>query len=159
MRKKESENFTDRLLGQKNITSPIKTNDQKMYELSEAIRSNIELLLNTKKRVIPSDKNFNYIEQSVLNYGLEDFMGIYFDSKLVCEELCVKIENAINSFESRLKNVRVLLDENYTLQNKNVAFHIEGTLQIEQEYQPVNYHSQFIQPSRLFAVSTLNRGG
>lgn len=93
----------------------------------ESISANIESLFNSKKidlSLYGQDKN---LEKSILNYGLKDFSGLFFDSIRFMDQVCVEMKNAIILFEPRLDKVNVYYEPE-SKNNNSIYFYIESEL-------------------------------
>lgn len=80
-------------------------------ELREALRRDIEALLNSHRRFLPTPKNLQHVASSMLNFGVPDFSNEGYSTKDHKELLRAEIERSIARNEPRLHGVRVELVE------------------------------------------------
>jgi type VI secretion system protein ImpF len=120
----------DRLLEDESPESPATTLSKTSNKLIDAIRRDLEALLNTRQAniaAIPSE--LEEASRSLLVYGLPDLSAFNFRSEHDQTRLAQLLKNAIATFEPRLQQVRVTpqpLDE----LKPALRFAIEGVLKI-----------------------------
>jgi len=124
-----------------------RSRSQRLGDLKVSVRRDLEYLLNTRVclREIPED--FEEVKTSVLNFGIPDFSGVAMASSKQQEALRARVEDVIQRFETRFKQVRVELvldsDNNH---RRMIQFRIDGILHAEPAPEPVSYDS-FITPT------------
>lgn len=115
---------------------------QKLSSLKQSVRRDLEHLLNTRicLRELPED--CEHVRTSVMNYGIPDFSGVAMGSREQQEMLRRRVEDAIQRFETRFKQVRVelILDSENQLQ-RMIRFRIDGILHAEPAPEPVSFDS------------------
>src|SRR5262245_1792488 len=123
----------DRLLDDapKQKEDPPVTAAQTNRRLREAVRRDLEWLLNTRC-IIDVGEEFEEIKSSVYTYGLPDFTSFGFGSKQTALRVRLALEQAIATFEPRLKNVTVTPVATEKEEEKRILrFLIAGVLRIE----------------------------
>ena len=94
-----------------------------------ALQRDLEWLLNTRRIPVTLPEELEELAHSVYYYGLPDLTSVSRDSPEARERLLRRVEEAIDTFEPRLANVRISIVE---LQGENhrreLRFHVEGTL-------------------------------
>ena len=133
----------DRLLDndpQSTQEQPIDESTQ-IKRLQQAIRRDLENLLNTRSRCTPWPPGCTELEDSLVNYGLPDFTAAGLNAASDPEILVEAIRRAIELFEPRLINVQIrhVRDEYYF--NRTFQFRIEATLIINEKKHLVLYDS------------------
>lgn len=109
--------------------------------LRENIRINIENLLNTKRSFLSWKPCYKQLVSSIINYGIDDFSGLWIDSLESCEGFCRQIETAIRLFEPRINNLVVYLEESPGLMSRTLQLRMEGKIKEGTEVESVVFHS------------------
>ena len=115
---------------------PPLTRAQSLRELKTALRRDLEWLLNTRRTIEEAPASLKELEHSLYNYGLPDVSSLYLRSSNDQESLLKSIRAAINSFEPRLLNVKVML-EPAADDTRVIRFAIEGLLRMDPAPEPV----------------------
>src|SRR4051812_15010929 len=74
-------------------------------DLRQAVRRDLEWLLNTRTMLDPADSTLEEAKKSVAFYGLPDFTAIGASSNVEQRRLLESLENAITTFEPRFIDV------------------------------------------------------
>ncbi|HSG81345.1 MAG TPA: type VI secretion system baseplate subunit TssE [Gemmatimonadota bacterium] len=122
----------DRLIDEEPHTSGDRptTWARSVQELKNALRRDLEWLLNTRRIVHTAPEVFTELRRSLYHYGLPDVSSLSADAPDTELILMRQIEEAIQLFEPRLSDVRVSrLPTERTA--RQVRFLIEGTLEME----------------------------
>jgi type VI secretion system protein ImpF len=101
--------------------------------LRDAVRRDLEWVLNTRRTPTPVPGELTELTRSVFRYGLRDMSTLNRDSPQQREELRRDVEEVIALFEPRLTRVRVTLvvGESKTEDRRDVRFLIEGLLRVD----------------------------
>ena len=131
---------------------------QLLRELKQSVRRDLENLLNTRVCLYPIatpiPEHWKNLENSLVNYGIPDFGGLLMGSRSERENLRTRIESAIRHFETRFKQVQVVLvDDRGDNRDRTVRFRIDGLLHAEPTPEPVVFDSQLQPASGDFTVS------
>jgi type VI secretion system protein ImpF len=118
----------------------------------ESIKRDLENLLNTKRRCLSWPTHLQQLNKSIINYGIDDFMGLDLDSMTAKERLCQHLEESIKLFESRFKSVRVTLAQNETVYGRSIRFKIEALIYLEPEYEAIVFDSVFEENTRQIKI-------
>ncbi len=102
----------------------------------------LEHLLNTRRQILYISASYKELNNSVFMYGLGDFTSENPKSAHVRRTLRQEIERAIATFEPRLKNVSVHIEEDPE-KGRNLRFRISGLLVVEPETEPVSFDTIF----------------
>jgi type VI secretion system protein ImpF len=122
----------DRLIDQepeRKLEPPL-TRSQSLRELKAALRRDLEWLLNTRRTIEESPASLKELERSLYNYGLPDVSSLYLRSSKDQDSLLKAIRVAINCFEPRLLNIKVIL-EPAADDTRVIRFGIEGLLRMD----------------------------
>lgn len=124
-----------------------RSRSQRLGDLKVSVRRDLEYLLNTRVglREIPED--CEEVKTSVLNFGIPDFSGVAMGSGKQQEILRARVEDVIQRFETRFKQVRVeLMLDSENKHRRTIQFRIDGILHAEPAPEPVSFDS-FITPT------------
>jgi type VI secretion system protein ImpF len=100
-------------------------------ELKDAVRRDLEWLLNTRRIVHTAPESFSELTQSLYHYGLPDVSSLSADSPETEVRLMRQVEEAIKLFEPRLSNVRVSAAPTDEKGPRQVRFLIDALLEME----------------------------
>ena len=105
-RKTESINLTlmDNLIGINNIGERAEVIEQQYLQ---SIMRDVYNLLSCKRYFFMASNTYSDVENSILNYGLEEYLGCSLKDGATIEKMCNDIRWTIDRFESRLKNIVV----------------------------------------------------
>ncbi|MFM7316279.1 MAG: type VI secretion system baseplate subunit TssE [bacterium] len=102
-----------------------------LNQLLESIRRDLENLINTPRTPLKVGPGFKEINKSILNFGIYDISSISGSDRQVWESVIEDVERAIETFEPRLRNVRVVLRNVKLGKPSQVEFEIHGLLRID----------------------------
>ncbi len=128
----------DRLLDfePKVSTEAPKSRSRSLSELKQAVRRDLEWLLNTRHSPIEIPEGLEEINKSLAIYGLPDFTGLSSKNHGDRKNLIHSIETALRIFEPRFTNLKVVLEEINSVE-RGVKFRIQATLRVEPIPEPV----------------------
>jgi type VI secretion system protein ImpF len=106
------------------------TRSQSVRFFKEALRRDLEWLLNTRQPPLPILASYPAAKASVINYGLPDITSLGLLSAADHKALRAAIEVCIRNFEPRLTGVRVTLESSDTV-DRRLRFHIEGNMKLD----------------------------
>lgn len=106
------------------------TRSQSIRQLKAALRRDLEWLLNTRQNIAAVD-GFPEVQASVFTFGLPDITSIRLNSGQDEDRLLRAMESAVQLFEPRLANVRVIAVEPLSKHSQELRFHIEGLLLLD----------------------------
>ena len=109
-------------------------------DLKQAVRRDLEWLLNTRCHIEAIDENLEEAPRSVAFFGLPDFTGVSVKSHLEQKRMTAAIEEAIRIFEPRFTNLKVTLEPIENV-DRQLKFRIEATLDIEPTPEPIVFDS------------------
>jgi type VI secretion system protein ImpF len=99
---------------------------QSINEMRSAVRRDLENLLNTRWRCIRQAEIGQGLASSLVNYGLPDFCGSNMQAAQNPDIVFEQIVEAIERFEPRLKNVRVVPLQDEPSVDRTLRFQIEA---------------------------------
>ncbi len=115
--------------------------NQLLRDLKQAVRRDLENLLNTRIRCVPYRTELKELKQSVVNYGIPDLTGLSLGGPKEREEFRRTIQAVIRQFEPRLRKLEVrVLDQTDTIE-RTIRFHIDAVLNAEPAPEPIAFDS------------------
>ena len=106
------------------------TRNQSVRFFRDALKRDLEWLLNTRKPPLPQIASRAAIRDSVVNFGLPDISALGLTSASDQRSLRMAIEACLRVFEPRLSDVRVTLESADTT-DRRLRFHIEGNMKLD----------------------------
>jgi type VI secretion system protein ImpF len=118
-----------------------RSRNQLLRDLKQAVRRDLENLLNTRIRCIPFRSELSELKQSLVNYGIPDLTGLSLGGPKEREDFRRAVLSTIRQFEPRLKNLEVrIIDQADTIE-RTIRFHIEAVLLAEPAPEPIAFES------------------
>lgn len=128
-----------------------KSRSTSLRELKQAVRRDLEWLLNTRCFTEEIDDRLEEVKKSVAYYGLPDFTGVSAKNRFEQTRMTKVIEAAIKTFEPRFIDLKVTLEPIDSL-DRELKFRIEARLNIEPTPEPVAFDTILQLGSSDFAV-------
>jgi type VI secretion system protein ImpF len=128
------------------------TPSQTMLRLREAVRRDLEALLNTRERCRGWPDIFGEIDKSVVGYGLPDFSVLSLQGSWR-ESLRRRVLETIRRFEPRLSSIDVRFDDQGEGLERVARFRIEALMQADPAPEPVAFNTQIDSVTRLMSVA------
>ncbi len=120
--------------------------------LRNAVRRDLEDLLNTRRRPFDLPEGLEELERSSFEYGIPDFSGANLTSAERRRRYLRGIEDIIRRHEPRLSAVRVLPVEERNASYRTLHFRIEAVLRAEPAPESVLYDSHVDILTRSFRI-------
>jgi type VI secretion system protein ImpF len=114
------------------------TRSQSLRYFKEALKRDLEWLLNTRQPPIPELADYPLAKASVINFGLPDITSLGLLSASDHGRLRKAIESCIRNFEPRLMDVRVTLEGADTA-DRRLRFHIEGNMKLDPAPEEISF--------------------
>jgi len=123
----------DRLIDHEpqNTQEAMSSRSQSVRQLKEALRRDLEWLLNTRRIAFPPDEALKELGKSVYIFGLPDFTGYKASSPAEQSKLLRIIQSAVKLFEPRLANVKVVPIDVGAQLSRTLRLRIEGLLMMD----------------------------
>ncbi len=115
------------------------TRSQSMRKLRDAVRRDLEWLLNTRQPVSPAAQGTE-VYDSLYMYGLPDITSIGVRSIRDRQALTQVIQATVSKFEPRIANVRVSLVSGTEEKTPSLHFVIEGLLRVYPDPEHVSFN-------------------
>lgn len=110
------------------------TEGQPGYNLSqmmEAVREDLEDLLNTRQTLGPAAKHLERVRNSILGYGLPELTSLQALTPQQRQEIAQLLATTVARYEPRLKDIRVILLDAELGKQPTLRFRIEARLVVE----------------------------
>jgi type VI secretion system protein ImpF len=107
-------------------------------DLKEAVWRDLSTLLNSRRRTSPVAEEFKECNRSLLVFGLADFTPLSLRSPEDQQKLRRAIATAIATFEPRLSEVSVALEQRTEL-DPVLRYRVEAVLNIEPAPEPISF--------------------
>jgi type VI secretion system protein ImpF len=124
-----------------------------LRHIRQYVATDLEDLLNTRRRCEPVPGELQELGTSLVQYGLPDFTGVKMSNSAEKARLRRLLEDTITRYESRLSSVRVTLVENADPADNRLHFRIEATLNTQPAPEPVVFDSSLEPSTSTFEVS------
>ena len=112
---------------------------QSVRLLKSAVRRDLEWLLNSRRIAELPDEGLKELNRSVYMYGLPDLSALTMASMADRNKMVRQVVGAINMFEPRLTNVRLVLVETPDAGKKDVRLRIDAMLRMDPVPEPVSF--------------------
>lgn len=119
----------DRLLDQQSMGTP--GSGIPLNSIVEAVRRDVEALLNTRRNSDPELERFPELSASMYTFGMPELVSRPALSGPEREAIGRLIADAIMRSEPRLRNVRTTLLSGKNVLERQLKFRIEGTLRVD----------------------------
>jgi type VI secretion system protein ImpF len=114
------------------------TRSQSLRYFKEALKRDLEWLLNTRQPPIRELVDYPQARASVINFGLPDISSLGLSSASDHGRLRKAIETCLRNFEPRLMDVRVTLEGSDTA-DRRLRFHIEGNMKLDPAPEEISF--------------------
>jgi len=122
------------------VEAPL-TRAQSLRELKEALRRDLEWLLNTRRNTLETSETSQVLENSLYSYGLPDITSLSLLNSKDQNRLLRAMETAIATFEPRLMGVAVSMHP-LSAGSRVLRFVIEGMLRIDPAPEHVTFDTK-----------------
>ena len=112
-----------------------------LRELRFAVRRDLENLLNTRWYHSAVAPELGELDQSTISYGLPDIAAINIGSASGRQGYLRTVALAIETYEPRLKSVRVTEQKNTDYLDRTLRFRIQAILQADLASEPIVFDS------------------
>ncbi|QXW24517.1 type VI secretion system baseplate subunit TssE [Acinetobacter johnsonii] len=125
-----------------------------LQQLRESVALDLEDLLNSRTAKLSHDINdFPLAKQSILQFGIIDFVGLSTSNPLDRDKICQSIEQSIAAHEPRLKQIKVeMLMEGHNM--GALCLSIQAFLNIHPLYEPVIFDALLKPTTQQYVIST-----
>lgn len=122
-------------------------------DLRESVARDLEDLLNSRIGSLDSGiENYSMAKQSVLQFGIMDFVGLSTANPMDREKICQSITQSIAAHEPRLKQIKVeMLMEGHN--TGALCLSIQAFLNIHPLYEPVVFDALLKPTTQQYVIS------
>src|SRR5258708_4554911 len=103
-----------------------RSRSQVLRELKQAVRRDLEDLLNTRRAPVPWPPELEELARSLASAGIPDFAGTRVAGTAAREEFRVALERVILDHEPRFQSVHVHLLDNSEPMDRTLRFRIDA---------------------------------
>ena len=131
---------------------------QKLKQLRQSVRRDLENLLNTRYRIVKPPEELSELEHSILNYGLPDLATVNVQDVNMRKDFTKSLEKILKKYEPRFKSVRVSYLDNHKKTDRTLRFRIDATLYADPAPEVVVFDSTLEPVSRTMNVEEARHG-
>ncbi|HXG17833.1 MAG TPA: type VI secretion system baseplate subunit TssE [Methylomirabilota bacterium] len=118
---------------------PLPRRFQNVSQLKRSVARDLEALLNTRQEILAAlPPEFTELNRALVTYGLPDFTSLNLLHQRDRNRIRWALEQAIALFEPRLKQTRVVL-EDQRQNDRALRFRVEAVLHVEPASEPVTF--------------------
>ncbi|MCJ8510233.1 type VI secretion system baseplate subunit TssE [Rhizobium lemnae] len=121
-------------------------------EMREAIRRDLELLLNTRRCVRSPATAYPELQNSLCTFGVDGAVSANLMTDEAKLSLARSIERSISRFETRLSDVRVTILKNRSFTARALRMRIEASFRLHEGMPPISFESVIDPSSQRFKV-------
>jgi type VI secretion system protein ImpF len=114
------------------------TRAQSVKYYREALKRDLEWLLNTRRSPIRAIERYELARATMLNYGLPDISSLGLSSASDHKRLRQALEQCLRFFEPRLMNVTVTIEPSQTT-DRRLRFHVEGLMRLDPAPEEISF--------------------
>ena len=129
------------------------TRSQSVHQLKEAVRRDLEWLLNSRVVAVPPDVRLREVSRSVYVYGLPDFTAYSLANPEDRHRLIRHLQAAIKTFDPRLDRVRVVPLNMEGANTRVLQFRIEALLKMDPAPEHISFDTTLELSSGAYEVS------
>ena len=159
-KKKLRPSILDRLIDNDPDNAVEKDSDQhqKLKQLRNSVRRDLENLLNTRFRMIEPADEYSELKKSLLNYGLPDLATVNISDEIKQKEFVDHLQSILIDFEPRFKSVKVKYVKNANTLDRSLRFRIDATLYADPSPETVIFDSIVEPVTRTVNVEETSHG-
>ena len=130
---------------------------QVLRQMKASVGRDLQNLLNTRCRATSWPEPLTELNESLAAYGIPDCVGVNTGSREQQSELRRMIQQAVETFEPRLMNVHVSLNDTNDPTDRTLRFRIDAMLNVDPAPEPVAYDSRLDASIGSFSVDGVRR--
>lgn len=125
-------------------------------ELREAIRRDLETLLNTRRCPQSPPSLLEDLGNSLRSYGVDGFVSANLLTDAARTQFAYTLERRIALFETRLTDVRVTVLRNRAIAERALRLRIDGYFRLHDGMPPISFESTMDPSTQRFLVEAPN---
>lgn len=130
---------------------PVSFADQ-VRETKEAIRRDLEMLLNTRRCINTPPSQLVELQTSLASFGVDGVVSVNLITDEAKLSLARTIERRIARFETRLSNVHVTILKSRNSTERALRIRIEATFRLHESMPPISFESTLDPSTQRFRV-------
>ncbi|MBB4293266.1 type VI secretion system protein ImpF [Rhizobium leguminosarum] len=153
-----SRSILDRLMDEapdRAVDPPMTFVDQ-VREVREAIRRDLEALLNTRRSPATPPAVLSELRDALVSYGVDGIVSANLMTEQAKLKLAAVIERRIALFETRLADVRVTILKSRTMTERALRMRIQATFRLHEGMPPISFESTIDPSTQRFLVEAGN---
>ncbi|ANL44041.1 type VI secretion system baseplate subunit TssE [Rhizobium phaseoli] len=133
------------------VDPPVSFVDQ-VREMREAIRRDLEALLNTRRCPATPPAALAELKDALVSYGVDGVVSANLMTDEAKLRLATAIERRIALFETRLSDVRVTILKSRTMTERALRLRIQATFRLHEGMPPISFESTIDPSTQRFLV-------
>lgn len=130
-----------------------------LEELKESVAMDVESLLNSRRGHTDERlEGYSHSKNSILSFGINDFVGLSLSNPADCHRICRSIEQAIQRHDKRLHSVKVTLEADRYSTN-TLRFGIHALLVVDPAREAVSFDALLQPTTQQYSVVRGRRNG
>jgi len=109
-----------------------------LRELKQAVRRDLEWLLNSRRSILPLSADLEQTARSVATYGLPDFSAASVSNPSDRASILKTLQRTVAQFEPRLRSVSIALETGGTIKH-SLRFRIDAELDVDPAPEQVSF--------------------
>ena len=101
-----------------------------LSRLKEGLRRDLENLLNTRRRFLRPPSDLDQLNESLLNYGMDDLTNESVNSPQFRHDFVIMVEDVLRRLEPRISQFEVVLLDNPDPIDRTLRFRIVGNVNL-----------------------------
>lgn len=130
-----------------------KSRGQPLIELRNAIRRDLEALLNTRRRHLSWPSGLKELDRSLVNFGIPDVTRTNIATQEAREDFCRELEVAIRRHEPRFQSLKVIMLDNAEPQDRTLRFRVEALVYADPTPEAMIFDSSLDPVTQNFSVT------
>ncbi|MGO6689674.1 type VI secretion system baseplate subunit TssE [Rhizobium leguminosarum] len=133
------------------VDPPMSVVDQ-VRDVREAIRRDLEALLNTRRCPATPPAALSELKDALVSYGVDGVVSANLMTDQAKLKLAQAIERRIALFETRLSDVRVTILKSRTMTERALRMRIQATFRLHEGMPPISFESTIDPSTQRFLV-------
>jgi type VI secretion system protein ImpF len=133
-----------------------KSRGQPLAELRNAIRRDLEALLNTRQRHLSWPPGLEELNRSLINFGIPDVTRINVATQQDRVNFCHELEMAIRRHEPRFQKLKVVMLDNAEPMDRTLRFRVEALVYADPTPEAMIFDSSLDPVTQNFSVNKSN---
>jgi type VI secretion system protein ImpF len=115
----------------------LNVNQPSYQEFKQSLQRDLQAFFNSPRTFLTWPEHWQELSNSLLNYGIADFSRCSVAAEYSYERFRQQLEQALTLAETRLQNIRVIIEESNKNSTHTIYLRIEAMVYCEPHYQEV----------------------